>query len=133
MKKTYAFRLLPGQDLKKEIQAFADANNIEAAWVITCVGSLTNYYIRFANKKTGSRGSGFFEIISLNGTVSKNGSHLHICLSDGDGKTIAGHLLDENIIYTTAEIVLQSTDEFIFTREQNAVTGWKELQVKKNQ
>ena len=133
MTKTYAFRLLPGQDLKKEIQAFADANNIEAAWVITCVGSLTNYYIRFANKKTGSRGSGFFEIISLNGTVSKNGSHLHICLSDGDGKTIAGHLLDENIIYTTAEIVLQSTDEFIFTREQNAVTGWKELQVKKNQ
>ena len=119
--------------MKKEIQAFADANNIEAAWVITCVGSLTNYYIRFANKKTGSRGSGFFEIISLNGTVSKNGSHLHICLSDGDGKTIAGHLLDENIIYTTAEIVLQSTDEFIFTREQNAVTGWKELQVKKNQ
>ena len=133
MTKTYAFRLLPGQDLKKEIQAFADANNIEAAWVITCVGSLTNYYIRFANKKTGSRGSGFFEIISLNGTVSKNGSHLHICLSDGDGKTIAGHLLDENIIYTTAEIVLQSTNEFIFTREQNAVTGWKELQVKKNQ
>jgi uncharacterized protein len=130
MTKTYAFRLLPGQDLKKEIQAFAESNNIEAAWVCTCVGSLTDFHIRFANKKTGTKGWGFFEIISLSGTISRNGSHLHISISDSDGKTVGGHLLDDNIIYTTAEIVLQVTDEFLFTRESDITTGYQELQVR---
>jgi predicted DNA-binding protein with PD1-like motif len=131
MTKTYVFRLLPGQDLKKEIQAFADKNNIEAGWICTCVGSLTDFHLRFANKKAGTKGSGFFEIVSLSGTVSRNGSHLHISISDGEGKTIGGHLLEGNIIYTTAEIVLQATDEFLFTRENDNNTGYPELKVER--
>lgn len=130
MTKTFAFRLLPGQDLKKEIQAFADANNIQAGWLCACVGSLTHYHIRFANQNQGTKGSGHFEILSLGGTISKNGSHLHICISDSEGKTIGGHLLDENIIFTTGEIVLQSSDELLFVREPDEVTGFKELKVK---
>ena len=89
--KVYVFRLKPGKDLRKSIEAIVNEKNIEAGWINTCVGSLTDYTIRFANQQESSKGSGHFEIISLTGTVSVNGSHLHICISDGEGKTIGGH------------------------------------------
>lgn len=131
MNKTHAFRLKPGTDLKKEIEAFVKANNIQAGWISCGVGSLTNYNIRFANQPEGSKDSGHFEIVSLVGTVSVNGSHIHISVSDSTGKTIGGHLLDSNIVYTTAEIVIQESDDFVFTREKDGSTPWEELQVKK--
>ena len=129
MTKTYAFRLKPGQDLKKEIQSFVNEYNISAGWIATCVGSLTNFALRFANQKEASVASGHFEILSLAGTVSKNGSHLHICMGDTEGNTIGGHLLEGNIIYTTAEIILHATEDWNFTREIDQNTGCKELVV----
>lgn len=131
MNKTHAFRLKPGADLKKEIEAFVKANNIQAGWISCGVGSLTDYNIRFANQSEGSKDSGHFEIVSLIGTVSVNGSHIHISVSDSTGKTIGGHLLDSNIVYTTAEIVIQESGAFVFTREKDGSTPWKELQIKK--
>lgn len=127
---TYAFRLQPGNDLKKEIESFAKENRIPAGWICCGVGSLTDYHIRFADQQKGSRASGHFEIISLAGTVSENGSHIHIGISDSEGKTIGGHLLEENIVYTTAEIVIQSEDKLVFTREEDDTTTWKELQIR---
>ena len=127
---SYAIRLKPGEDLKKSIQKFVDANRIEAGWIAACAGSLTDYHIRFANVAEGSRASGHFEIVSLSGTLSTNGSHIHISLSDKTGTTIGGHLLDECIVYTTAEIVIQSASNFVFTRENDGSTEWKELQVR---
>jgi len=46
----YALRLHPNQDLKQEIGAFAKANNIQAGYIITCVGSLKKANLRFANQ-----------------------------------------------------------------------------------
>lgn len=129
--KVHAFRLKPGQDLKKEIQQLVNDQQIKAGWISTCVGSLTNYNIRYANQPEGSNGSGHFEIVSLTGTVSVNGSHIHISVSDSTGKTIGGHLLDSNIVYTTAEIVILSSDELNFKREKDGSTPWEELQVEK--
>jgi predicted DNA-binding protein with PD1-like motif len=132
MIKTHAFRLKPGTDLKKEIEGYVKQHHIKAAWIGTCVGSLTEYSIRFANQPDGSKGTGHFEIVSLVGTLSSNGSHIHISLSDSTGKTIGGHLLDSNIVYTTAEIIIQEDDDFVFTREKDDTTPWEELQIKKN-
>ena len=126
----YAIRLKPGEDLRKSIQKFVDAKQIEAGWIASCAGSLTSYQIRFANMPEGSRASGHFEIVSLSGTLSTNGSHLHISVSDNTGETIGGHLMDDCIIYTTAEIVIQSSSNLLFTREKDGTTEWKELQVK---
>jgi len=125
----HAFRLKPGQDLKKEILQYVTEKQIKAGWIGTCVGSLTQYNIRYANQPEGNTGSGHFEIVSLTGTVSINGSHIHISVSDSTGKTIGGHLLDSNIIYTTAEIVIQSSDDFNFKREKDGSTEWEELKV----
>ena len=130
--KSFAIRLKPGADLKKSIQAFVDEHQLQAAWVVTCAGSLTGYQIRFANQPAGTTGSGHFEIVSLSGTLSVNGSHLHISISDSTGHTIGGHLMDGCIVYTTAEIIIQSSTEMIFTRKKDGTTAWEELQVENN-
>jgi uncharacterized protein len=127
----HAIRLKPGEDLRQSIQSFVDKNNIEAGWLVSCAGSLTNYNIRFANQPNGSTGEGHFEIVSLTGTLSNKGSHIHISISDSTGKTIGGHLLENCKIYTTAEIVIGETKDLIFTREKDGTTPWEELQIKK--
>lgn len=126
MLKTHPFRLKPGADVKKEIEAYAKAHDIRAGWVATCVGSLTQYTLRFANQPQGTTGEGHFEILSLTGTVSVNGLHLHISLGDHTGQTLGGHLLHGNIVYTTAEIILQEDDAFVFIREKDGTTPWEE-------
>lgn len=126
---THAFRLKPGQDLKQEIQKFVNEKQIKAGWISTCVGSLTLYNLRFANQAATTSGAGHFEIVSLTGTVSINGSHLHMSISDSTGKTIGGHLTEGNLIYTTAEIVILTDKKFEFRREKDGTTDWEELQV----
>jgi uncharacterized protein len=126
---THAFRLKPGEDLLDGIDTFVQASHIEAGYIITCTGSLTAYNIRFANQPDGSGGEGHFEIVSLSGTLSKNGSHIHISISDSAGRMIGGHLLKDNLVYTTAEIIIGEHKGLIFTREKDGTTPWKELQI----
>jgi len=130
--KSYAFRLKPGQDLKQEIELFVKQNNIKAACISTCVGSLTDANIRFANQPNGKSLKGFFEILSLSGLVSINGSHLHISVADKKGKTIGGHLIDGNLVYTTAEIIISELSDLDFKRELDATYGYNELVVYSN-
>lgn len=128
---THAFRLKPGQDLKQSIDTLVQNAGIEAGWIAACVGSLTDYQVRFANQEKGYSDKGHFEILSLSGTISVHGSHLHLAISDSTGKTIGGHLLEGCKIYTTAEIVIMQSQEHIFSREKDGSTPWNELQVKK--
>ncbi len=125
----HAFRLLPGQDLLGGIQQFADEHQIEAGWLATCVGSLTEWSLRFANQPDAVHGEGHFEIVSLCGTVSKHGSHLHLAVSDGAGRTTGGHLLAGCRVYTTAEVVLGESPVHVFTRAHDGTTPWAELQI----
>ena len=127
---THAFRLKPGQDLFNGIREFVQEHQIEAGFIITCVGSLTRFNLRFANQSEGNTGNGYFEIVGLSGTVSRNGDHIHMSISDSDGKTIGGHLLSDNIVYTTAEIVLGEITDLVFTREKDGTTPWEELNIR---
>ena len=134
--KGYAFRLQPHEDLKKCILHFAEINALKAGAILSAVGSLEQYHIRFANQPEGSARKGFFEIISLSGTFSESSCHLHICVADDKGQTLGGHLLDENLIYTTAEIVAVSLDDLEFLRITDATYNYKELvvsRIKNNQ
>jgi len=126
----YTFRLTPRQDLFDSIEAVVKERNIKAGCILSCVGSLTHVTLRFANREYCSELDGFFEIVSLTGTVSIHGSHLHISISDGDGKTLGGHLVSGCTIYTTGEIVLAFFDDVIYKREilEND-SGYEELTV----
>lgn len=124
-------RLKPGDDLYGALQDFVVSEKVEAAFIITCVGSLTEVNIRYANKETPTQISGHFEIVSLVGTVSINGTHLHITVSDGEGNCKGGHLTQGSTIYTTAEIVLGVLPDMRYLRELDSTYGYKELVVKK--
>lgn len=123
-------RLKPGEDLYAALQDFVAREKIEAAFIITCVGSLTEANIRYANQKTSTLISGHFEILSLVGTLSVNGTHLHITIADGEGNCKGGHLTRGSKIYTTAEIVLGVLPDVRYLRELDSTYGYKELVVK---
>src|SRR5687768_15649576 len=99
--KVHVFRLKPHEDLKKSIFAFALSNDIKAGVILTCVGSLEQFHLRFADQKNGYRQTGRYEIVSLTGTFSTTEGHFHLSISDASGKVTGGHLLDENFVYTT--------------------------------
>ncbi len=129
--KIYALRLKPGQDLRVELEKFTKENKISAGFIITAVGSLKETKIRLADKPDATDFEGKFEIVSLTGTLSADGVHLHISVSDSTGKTIGGHLTEGCKIYTTAEIVVGASEEIVFTREIDKETTFKELKIRK--
>lgn len=130
--KTHTFRLKPQQDFFDSIEEFVKQNNIQAGCVLSAVGSLTHATLRLANKNYYNEYDGHFEIVSITGTVSIHGSHIHISISDGDGKTIGGHLVSGCKIYTTAEIVIAEFEDVIYKRElYENDSGYEELVVYK--
>lgn len=131
--KTYALRLRPGDDLRQQLAAFVQAHRIVAGSMLTCVGSLTVATLRLANQEGPTEYRGHFEIVSLVGTLSTNGSHLHLAVADSTGRTVGGHLLDGCRVYTTAEIVLVELLGLEFRREVDPTFGYQELVVGKTQ
>lgn len=124
-------RLLPGQDLKKEILALVREHQINAGVVLSSVGSLTRLSLRLANENQTSIRVEFFEIISLNGSLSMDGVHLHISAADSNGTVMGGHLLDGCIVHTTCELVLMKLPGVQFSRRPDENTGFLELVMEK--
>ncbi|MBV8887851.1 MAG: DNA-binding protein [Chroococcidiopsidaceae cyanobacterium CP_BM_RX_35] len=127
--KVFALRLKPDQDLRQSLETFAIERDIKAGFVLTAIGSLQQAKIRFANQSASTVLQDRFEILSLNGTLAITGVHLHICIADKVGQTLGGHLSDGCIIYTTAEIVIGTSEEFTFVRTLDQQTGYKELEI----
>lgn len=126
---TLTLRLRPGQDLRQQLAAVVQQRQLRAAAVLTCVGSLTQVTLRLANQEGPTVYRGHFEIVSLVGTLADSGSHLHLSVADSTGRTIGGHLLDGNLVYTTAELVLGVLDDVEFRRETDPTFGYRELAV----
>jgi predicted DNA-binding protein with PD1-like motif len=74
------------------------------------------------------------EIVSLTGTfsggASSGGKHLHMSVSDEDGRVFGGHVIS-GTIYTTLELVVGVIAGGVaFSRELDATTGYRELVVR---
>ena len=126
--RVHAIRLTPGQDLLEQLKIWASDH--DAASVLSVVGSLNHATLRFANQPEATRIEGPLEILSLSGTLSKHGAHLHLSVADRDGKMIGGHLKPGSPIFTTAEIVLGVYPDLVFDRELDETYGYKELVVR---
>ncbi len=111
------------------LDSFAQTNRLEAACVLTCVGSLCKAVLRFANQEQATILEGHFEIVSLTGVFSLDGGHYHIAIADGEGRTYGAHLLEGSQVYTTAEIVLANLEEVRFLRTFDYQTGYPELDI----
>ncbi|KAF3703202.1 hypothetical protein EXN66_Car018890 [Channa argus] len=129
----HAVRFGPGQELLGSLQAFVEERRLRAPFIITCVGSVTKATLRLANATATNTNqvlqlSGRFEIVSLVGTLNPD-AHLHICLSDAEGRTVGGHVLGDLEVFTTAEVVVGEAVGLQFTREMDEKTGFPELVV----
>lgn len=123
------FRLTKGMDLKREIENYVINNKISGI-IVCCVGCLSKLSLRLAGAKDILEIDGDFEIVSITGTLSEDGVHIHMSVSDETGNTIGGHLKDGCIINTTAEVVLQVFDDIKFKREYDENTGYEEIVIK---
>lgn len=128
---TIIFRLKPGADLKSSIEEKARQHSVKAGFIVTCVGGLQQATVRMAGATPTAQDirtfNGDYEIVSLVGTVSVNGVHLHMSFSDGDGIVRGGHLKEGTLIRPTAEIVIGVDENAEMRREMDEETGFAEL------
>ena len=102
----------------------------QAGCVISAVGSLSMAQPRFAGASEATTIQGELEILSLSGTLSPYGLHLHIAIAESNGAVIGGHLCPGSLVRTTAELVLGLLPEWQFRRERDPATGYAELAIK---
>jgi predicted DNA-binding protein with PD1-like motif len=122
-------RLHPGVDLKQSLLTLADEKKLQAAFILTCVGSLQEASIRMAGAGAVKQFVDQLEILSLSGTFSTRGGHFHISVSDKNGRVTGGHLMPGCIINTTAEIVIGEVPGMVFRRDFDVETGYEELKI----
>lgn len=140
-----ALRLKPGEDVLGSLQEFVVRHGITACAIVSSVGSLTHAAIRFANRPETTLLEGHFEICSLIGTLecaapgealngaeagARGGAHVHLSISDGEGRMLGGHMMLGCRVYTTLEIVLLVLDGLSFTREHCDASGYPELVIR---
>ena len=126
------FRLGPDTDLRTSLMTACKQNDVSSGAIVTCVGSLKFATLRLAGANSIEKKNGPFEICSLVGTLTPEGVHLHISLADGNGQMWGGHLCEDSIVYTTAEIVIVDLSSHQLTRRLDPNTGYDELYIPQN-
>lgn len=141
----HPIRIGPGADLVSTIENAAahamSTSKTSSAFILTAVGSVDKVTLRMANASRNDEGGGSneikewderMEIVSLVGTLSPSGKHLHMSLSDKSGLVVGGHLVSGRI-FTTLELVLGTVQNVTFAREIDNETGYRELVVKRDE
>lgn len=129
--RTHVLRLRPGDDLRLALERATRERELAAGCILGCVGSLACARLRLAGGEDELERPGPFEILSLVGTLTPDGPHLHVSLADGAGHVFGGHLLEGCVVHTTAELVLGELEGLVFARELDPTTGWRELVIRK--
>lgn len=127
---THAVRLSPGDDLRGALEDALRELNLTAAFVLQGIGSLSGAQLRFAGVEQPTELRGDLEILTLAGSISPDGAHLHMSVSDALGRVFGGHVARGCSVRTTAEILLALLPEHRFSREHDARTGFAELMIR---
>jgi len=132
IEKTFMGRLSHNGDLLDEINTFCIQNDIKTGWV-SVIGAVKTvklgYYKQtekeyvFLNDICADKP---FEIINCTGNISlKDGkpfAHLHIVVSDREGKCTGGHLMPGTIIFA-GEFIIQKFKGNDLIRGADSETG----------
>lgn len=102
---------------------------VNGCFVVSGIGSLWHPRLRFAAAEAETQLNGSFEILTLSGSITAEGAHLHIAVADGQGQVIGGHLCYGSRVRTTAEILLVCPGGWNLSRSHNAITNCRELEV----
>ena len=94
---TLPLKLAPGSDLRLSLEELAQRDGI-SGFVLGVVGNLTRASFQCPGQAEPTVLEGDLEVITLNGTFSPEGVHLHLSLSDGACQVWGGHLEPGTIV-----------------------------------
>lgn len=123
----HCVRLTRGDDLLGAIREICREKDIAAGVILSGVGCVSQARVRDASGVTIRQIQEHCEIVSLNGTVSRERCHVHIALSKEDLSTIGGHLCPGCIVNTTCELIIGELPGIVFASEADRETGYHEL------
>ncbi len=117
-------RLRPGDDLRAALQPHP------AAFVVAGIGSLSHAQLRFAGEAGPTALAGPLEILTLSGSLTPDGAHLHASVSDAAGRVWGGHVCVGCEVLTTVELLLAPLPGHALAREWDPATGYAELVIR---
>ena len=98
-------KLAPGSDLRLSLEALAQRDGI-SGFVLGVVGNLTTASFQCPGQAEPTVLEGDLEVITLNGTFSPEGVHLHLSLSDGACQVWGGHLEPGTIVQKGVDLLI---------------------------
>ena len=98
-------KLAPGSDLRLNLEELAQRDGI-SGFVLGVVGNLTKASFQCPGQAEPTVLEGDLEVITLNGTFSPEGVHLHLSLSDGACQVWGGHLEPGTIVQKGVDLLI---------------------------
>lgn len=122
-------RLAPGADLRAALEAIARSQFPEGVFVVCGIGSLVDPRLRLAGQTEETCYRGPWEVLTLSGTITGQGAHLHMSIAAESGHVAGGHVVYGNAVRTTVELLLAPPGPWRMSRAVDAATGFHELVV----
>ena len=122
-------RLRPGDDLKQALESWVKLPAGGSGWVVSGIGSLAVGQLRLAGRTEPSVLDRDLEILTLQGSLCRSGSHIHITVADANGAVLGGHLCEGSVVRTTAEVLVARLPQWQLQRAVDPTTGYRELEI----
>ena len=98
-------KLDPGSDLRLSLEELVRQHGING-FVLGVVGNLTRAAFQCPGQAEPTVLEGDLEVITLNGTISPSGVHLHLSLSDGACQVWGGHLEPGTVVQKGVDLLI---------------------------
>ena len=121
-------KLAPGSDLRLTLEELARRDGI-SGFVLGVVGNLTQASFQCPGQANPTVLEGDLEVITLNGTLSPEGVHLHLSLSDGACQVWGGHLEPGTIVQKGVDLLIGVLEQRDGSPEQQSSTARLEIAV----
>ena len=121
-------KLSPGNDLRLSLEELAQRDGI-SGFVLGVVGNLTQASFQCPGQANPTVLEGDLEVITLNGTLSPEGVHLHLSLSDGACQVWGGHLEPGTIVQKGVDLLIGVLEQRDGSPEQQSSTPRLEIAV----
>ena len=125
---TLPLELEPGQDLHLTLSELAMQQQL-SGFVLGIVGNLSQATFRCPGQQQPTRMNGELEVITLNGTFSPSGVHLHLSLSDGACQVWGGHLEPGTLVQKSVDLLLGVLEESPSTQTEQAAAAPPRIEI----
>ena len=98
-------KLTPGSDLRLSLEELARTQQL-SGFVLGVVGNLSRAAFQCPGQPQPTVLEGDLEVITLNGTLSPEGVHLHLSLSDGACQVWGGHLEPGTLVQKGVDLLV---------------------------